>query len=204
MMKLILSLALIWMLSSTAGALQCQSTQNSSRVDCNEYCAAAAIQGSSGERQSRLCLSSSVCKPNNQTFSYNIGFSNLTAFVHCCNTTECNQQNVSYPGVQGKKDLQCFTCDDGQSTVCNKIVWCVGVQDRCISGSVMVSNNIKKTFGCASKNLCEAASELRYLDGYLNFTDEPKCCETKLCNSAWTVKLSVVPFLLGLILLVAR
>ncbi|XP_037624771.1 urokinase plasminogen activator surface receptor-like [Sebastes umbrosus] len=204
MMKLILSLALIWMLSSTAGALQCQNTQNSSLVDCNKYCAAAAIQSSSGEQQSKLCLSSSVCKPNNQTFSYNIGFSNLTAFVHCCNTNDCNRQNVSYPVVQETNKLQCLTCDDDQSTVCNKIEWCVGVQDRCISGSVMVSNNIKKAFGCASKNLCGDTPELRYLDVYLNFTNGPKCCGTNRCNSAWTVKLSVVPFLLGLILLVAR
>lgn len=205
MMKLILCVTLIWMLSSTDGALQCHDSQTGSNRNCssNEYCAAAAVQDISGRQQSQLCVPSSICSPSNQTFSFNFGSYNVTAFVHCCNTHSCNSENVTYPDVQTGNSLQCFTCDDGQSSVCNKTVECVGVQDRCVSGSVMMRNNIEKAFGCASRNLCESASELHFLTNHLNFTSGPKCCSSSFCNSAWTFKLSIVPFLLELIMLVA-
>ncbi|KAL3046981.1 hypothetical protein OYC64_021246 [Pagothenia borchgrevinki] len=195
-MKLILSLTVIWMLSSSAGALMCNN-DTATNVTCKskEQCATAAIQGESVRKRS--CVSSSVCKPNNQTFSFTFGHAQLTAFVHCCKTDNCNSVNVS--AHQPENKLMCYMCDGGQSTVCNKTVTCKGNQDRCIKRTAVDGN----FSGCASKNTCGAASQLGFLTGALKFDDGPHCCDTKLCNSAWTVKLSVVPFWVGLLLFVA-
>ncbi|XP_034003100.1 urokinase plasminogen activator surface receptor-like isoform X2 [Trematomus bernacchii] len=196
-MKLILSLTVIWMLSSSAGALMCKNdTATSVTCESNEQCATAAIQGPSGQKKS--CVSSSVCEPNNQTFSFTFGHAQLTAFVHCCKTDNCNSVNVSAPEDQSENKLMCYMCDGGQSTVCNETVKCKGNQDRCVKGT-----GDGKFSGCASKNTCGAASQLGFLTGALKFDDGPHCCDTKLCNSAWTVKLSVVPFWVGLLLFVA-
>ncbi|XP_034093234.1 urokinase plasminogen activator surface receptor-like isoform X2 [Gymnodraco acuticeps] len=173
-MKLILSLTVIWMLSSS---------------------------GLTGRTKS--CVSSSVCEPNNQTFSFNYGGAQLTAFVHCCKTDNCNSVNVSATGNQTENKLMCYMCDGGQSTVCNKTVQCNGNQDHCVKGTVHYNGKDSLFSGCASKNMCGAASQLGFLTGALKFDDGPHCCDTKLCNSAWTVKLSVVPFWVGLLLFVA-
>lgn len=93
----------------------------------NEQCATAAIQGLSGRKKS--CVSSSVC---NQTFSFNFGHAQLTAFVHCCMTNNCNSVDVPDPGVQMDNELMCYMCD---GTVCNKTVQCKGNQDRCVIGT---------------------------------------------------------------------
>ncbi|XP_049910348.1 urokinase plasminogen activator surface receptor-like [Epinephelus moara] len=200
MMKLILSLALLWMLCSTVGALMCEDSKKNTNHSCapNEYCAAAASQGSPGDQQSKSCVSSSICDPVNQMFSFNFGFYNLTASVKCCKTNSCNSDDVTYPAKQKENVLKCFTCDN-----CTETVQCGGDQDRCLSGSVATKNTAKKVFGCASKNLCDASSKLNFLSDYLNFTSGPKCCVSSLCNSASAVKLSVAPFLLGLIMLAA-
>ncbi|XP_049443055.1 urokinase plasminogen activator surface receptor-like [Epinephelus fuscoguttatus] len=200
MMKLILSLALLCMLCNTAGALTCEDSQKNTTHSCapNEYCAAAVSQGSPGNQQSKSCVASSICNSVNQVFSFNFGFYNLTASVKCCKTNSCNSDDVTYPDKQEKNDLKCFICDN-----CTKTVQCVGDQDHCLSGSVATNNTAEKVFGCASENLCEASSKLNFLSDYLNFTSGPNCCVSSLCNSASTVKLSVAPFLLGLIMLAA-
>ncbi|XP_034093235.1 phospholipase A2 inhibitor and Ly6/PLAUR domain-containing protein-like isoform X3 [Gymnodraco acuticeps] len=171
----------------------------------NEHCETAmvivTIQGLTGRTKS--CVSSSVCEPNNQTFSFNYGGAQLTAFVHCCKTDNCNSVNVSATGNQTENKLMCYMCDGGQSTVCNKTVQCNGNQDHCVKGTVHYNGKDSLFSGCASKNMCGAASQLGFLTGALKFDDGPHCCDTKLCNSAWTVKLSVVPFWVGLLLFVA-
>ncbi|KAK1896691.1 phospholipase A2 inhibitor and Ly6/PLAUR domain containing protein [Dissostichus eleginoides] len=199
-MKLILSLTVIWMLSSSAGALMCQN-ETASNVTCksNEQCATAAIQGESVRKKS--CVSSSICIPNNQTFSFNFVHAQLTALVHCCKTNNCNSVDVPAPEVQTDNKLMCYMCN---GTVCKKTVKCKGNQDRCVEGTAHVDGkDSEKISGCASKNMCGAASQMGFLTGTLKFNDGPHCCDTKLCNSAWTVKLSVVPFWVGLLLFVA-
>ncbi|XP_010776871.1 phospholipase A2 inhibitor and Ly6/PLAUR domain-containing protein-like [Notothenia coriiceps] len=205
-MKLILSLTVIWMLSSSAGALMCKNdTATSVTCKSNEQCATAmvraTIQGLSGGKKS--CVSSSVCEPNNQTFSFKSGQAQLTAFVHCCKTDNCNSVNVSATINKTENNLMCYMCDGDQSTVCNKTVQCKGNEDRCVKGTAHVDGKDSEKFsGCASKNTCGAASQLGFLTGALKFDNGPHCCDTKLCNSAWTVKLSVVPFWVGLLLFV--
>ncbi|XP_042369088.1 phospholipase A2 inhibitor and Ly6/PLAUR domain-containing protein-like [Plectropomus leopardus] len=166
------------MFTDAGGALQCQYhelysqdslTYSYQNCAANEYCAAAGIQDTFASQQWKSCVASSTCDPSNQTFSFNFGVYNLTALVHCCNTDGCNSGNVTYPAVQTANSLQCFTCDDfSTSPVCNKTMQCVGVQDRCISWNMMTSDMIKIS-GCASRNFCEASPELFSLFGIFSY-----------------------------------
>ncbi|CAK6964507.1 uncharacterized protein LOC128361983 [Scomber scombrus] len=165
MMKLILSLTLIWTLSS------------------KEY-----MDGRANQSTTRRCFSSSLFSEGLHTFSLSLGLGTLTTSVRVCNTDGCNIEDIPYPGDLKKNGLKCFTCDDPSSVVCNKIVQCMGVQDRCIKRTVL---------GCVSANLCEDARRLEFfLD--LKSPRKPKCCGSSFCNSAWSVKLSVMSLLLGL------
>ncbi|XP_062280846.1 uncharacterized protein LOC133985264 [Scomber scombrus] len=213
MMKLILSLTLIWTLSSTAEALQCwQISGNVTELHpckSTELCATSAQQvfdltpnkdWRSIQFLSRLCLPSSHLSEGNHTVSLNVGVLNVTTSVHVCNTDGCNSEDIPYLGVQEKNSLKCFTCDDPFSPVCNKTVECVGVQDRCINGTAVDGRNKNATlhiFGCVSANICEDTRRLEFFMK-IKFLRKPKYCERNLCNSAWSVKLSVMSLLLGL------
>ncbi|XP_067452260.1 phospholipase A2 inhibitor and Ly6/PLAUR domain-containing protein-like isoform X3 [Thunnus thynnus] len=214
MMKLILSLTLIWTLSSTAEAVKCwvgygTDTNYQTLTPCNptELCATVAYQEHMIEYLSkdtvRLCLPSSVISEGKHTFSFNVGFASKAASVHVCNTDRCNSEIIPYPRVQKKNNLQCFTCDNRYSAVCDETVQCVGEQDRCVSGTGKDPYGTAHTFGCASANLCEVAPRLELLPDWLfKFLSEPKCCGSSFCNSAWSVKLNVIPLLFGLITLI--
>ncbi|KAK5869452.1 hypothetical protein PBY51_024167 [Eleginops maclovinus] len=149
--------------------------------------------------QTSSCVSSSICESKNQTFSFNFGDKVLHASVQCCDTCNCKTADVT---AWRLNNLTCFICDDG--TVCNnKTVQCMGNQNRCFKGTVSDGKSSKKYHGCASENMCKSASDLGFLTG-LKFLSGPFCCATNQCNSAWTVKLSVVPFWLGLLVSVAH
>ncbi|TNN74680.1 hypothetical protein EYF80_014998 [Liparis tanakae] len=200
MMKLGLTLALIWMLSSADGALECQVSRGSETCASDEYCATAAMRSNNITHQVKSCESSSMCKPNNQTLSFNFGDYTTTALIHCCKTNNCNSEDVTYPDVQIKNSLQCFTC--GNDAACDKTVQCVGVQTRCFKGYVE-ANNTFPSLGCASPNLCTLLqlNKTSALIGHINFT-RPECCGTSFCNSAGIVNLSVAPMLLVLLFLI--
>ncbi|XP_034387140.1 phospholipase A2 inhibitor and Ly6/PLAUR domain-containing protein-like [Cyclopterus lumpus] len=199
-MKLGLPLTLMWVLSNADGALECQVSRGSNMCASDEYCATAAIQSNTGTHQSKLCLSSSACEPNNQTFSYNFG-SIFTALVHCCKTNNCNSEAVAYRDAQTNNSLQCFTC---VNDVCNRTVQCVGEQSRCFKGKVEAHSDTSQVLGCASANLCTLLqlNKKSALVDHISFTSAPECCGTSFCNSAGTVNLSVVPVLLVLLFLI--
>ncbi|XP_067452247.1 urokinase plasminogen activator surface receptor-like [Thunnus thynnus] len=217
MMKLILSLTLIWTLSSTAEAVQCWHGQG---VDikqqtlrpCNstQRCATVALQvngnGTFTQDTTRLCLPSSLFSEGKHTMSFNVGFEAVSATVHVCNTDRCNSQAMLYPDRLKENNLMCFSCNDPSSAVCDKRLQCVGTEDRCING--MVTDKDGKTlnaFGCVSANLCNvASSQLELLPAPIpvKFPRAPKCCEGSFCNSAWSVKLNVIPLLFGLFTLI--
>ncbi|XP_067452258.1 urokinase plasminogen activator surface receptor-like isoform X1 [Thunnus thynnus] len=210
MMKLILSLTLIWTLSSTAEALECWHSEGTDigrneLLPCysTELCATVALQendnGTFTQDTIRSCLPSSIFSEGKHTFSSSVGLASMAASVHLCNTDGCNSQVIPHPGVQKENNLQCFTCDDPSSAVCDKTLQCVGGQDRCMNVTVGDdSGNTTRLFGCVSANLCRKPSQL--LD--LPFLHEPKCCESSFCNSAWSVKLNVIPLLFGLFTLI--
>ncbi|XP_044217128.1 urokinase plasminogen activator surface receptor-like [Thunnus albacares] len=208
MMKLILYLTLIWTLSSTAEALWCwisAGTENYPKL-CKsaELCAIVATtqvikNGKVKHFTNRWCVPSSLYGVGDHNLSHNIGFGATTKFIRVCNTNRCNYRDIPYPGDQKENNLQCFTCDDPSSAVCDKTLQCVGEQDRCMNVTVGDdSGNTTRLFGCVSANLCRKPSQL--LD--LPFLHEPKCCESSFCNSAWSVKLNVIPLLFGLFTLI--
>ncbi|XP_044217118.1 uncharacterized protein LOC122988678 isoform X4 [Thunnus albacares] len=214
MVKLILSLTLIWTLSSTAEAVECwdgkgTDIKQQTLRSCNstELCATVALQGyvdrTFTQDTIRWCLPSSIFSEGKHTFSSSVGLASMAASVHLCNTDRCNSQVIPYPRVQKKNNLHCFTCDNRYSAVCNKTVQCVGMEDRCVSGTGKDPYGTVHTFGCASANLCDIASRLELLPHWLfKFLSEPKCCGSSFCNSAWSVKLNVIPLLFGLITLI--
>ncbi|XP_053179036.1 uncharacterized protein LOC128362321 [Scomber japonicus] len=213
MMKLILSLTLIWTLSSTAEALQCwegsvDETQELLPCDSSQLCVTVATQGNESgnliQSISRRCFPSSLFSEGEHIFSFNVGFETMTASVHVCNTDGCNREDIPYPGVQEKNNLQCFTCEDLYSAECKKkTVQCVGDEDRCINGTDYEDGEdySHTLLGCASSNLCEDSSYLENIFGFES-VGRPKCCEGSFCNSAWSVKLNVITLLFGLTTLI--
>ncbi|XP_062279700.1 uncharacterized protein LOC133984407 [Scomber scombrus] len=208
-MKLILSLTVIWTLSSTAEALQCwHGTGDTKELrPCNstDMCASVGIQvnvnGSVLLYHGRFCVPSSLFSEGNHIISLSTGVVTESVSVHVCNTDGCNDEAIIFPGIHDN-NLQCFTCDDPSSDVCKMTLQCVGVQDRCLSGTVKGSGNTTvHTVGCISANLCEETSDLEYLLG-VEFIRGPKCCGSSFCNSAWSVKLNVMTLLFGLITLI--
>ncbi|XP_045898655.1 ly6/PLAUR domain-containing protein 2-like, partial [Micropterus dolomieu] len=145
---MILSLTLIWALSSTAGALQCQSCQN---PDCSTtelltcltetMCTTALIQtpsfGVTVSQIIKACAPSSVCPATgSQTFSFNAGLVQIVASLQCCNTDNCNTDNVPIPSAQ-PNSLKCFTCN-ATTSQCNSQLQCKGVEDRCFKLNGMI------------------------------------------------------------------
>ncbi|XP_044217123.1 urokinase plasminogen activator surface receptor-like isoform X2 [Thunnus albacares] len=212
MMKLILSLTLIWTLSSTAEALKCwhgegTDTKQQILLPCNstDLCVTVAYQGYGNgtftQDTIRWCLPSSLFSEGKHTFSFNVGFASMAASVYVCNTDRCNSQVIPYSVNRTKNNLQCFTCDDPSSAVCDKAVQCVGEQDHCFSWTVEdYEDRPFHTFGCFSANLCEVAHHFEPLSELS--IKLPKCCGSSFCNSAWSVKLNVIPLLFGLITLI--
>ncbi|XP_070689075.1 uncharacterized protein [Pempheris klunzingeri] len=215
-MKLILSLTLIWTLSSTAEALQCLHAKD--EISTSTYletcgfddarCITIHLQGFSVNEPDGVyqwtrssCAPSPLCALYGETWSYRTGSDMVT--VHCCNTDGCNKVfHHSKMQDANENGLQCFGCSDPLHNVCNMTIKCLGVQDRCINGTVIDGRAEGSTHpftGCASASLCEAHQLQAAHVHDVNFASTLQCCRTSFCNSAWTAKLSVGPLLFGLI-----
>ncbi|XP_051231752.1 phospholipase A2 inhibitor and Ly6/PLAUR domain-containing protein isoform X2 [Dicentrarchus labrax] len=196
-MKLILSLALIWMLSSTAEALQCLHKDTSVLQSCrsaDEMCATIAYQSQYGNATpttekniDRSCVPSFLCAGNNPIFSFSDSDKRLAASFHCCNTDGCNNQHLPYPDIQVKNGLECVSCVNSS---CNETVnvQCVGAQDRCIK-AVRQDDDTLIFIGCASVDVCEVFSQqdvhaASFFFGIPVSNSSSKCCGSSFCNSA--------------------
>ncbi|XP_045899125.1 phospholipase A2 inhibitor and Ly6/PLAUR domain-containing protein-like [Micropterus dolomieu] len=196
MMKPILSLTLIWALSSTAGALQCQSCQNdqctnppslpcSSQTMCVTATFQVSTSGVTVPQIIKACAPSSVCPATGpQTFSFNAGVAQIVASLQCCNTDNCNTETLPKP-VPQPNSLKCFTCDPLISHCNSSQLQCKGAEDRCFKVNVTTGGNTSPFSGCASANLCalgDSLSSLPVLQGFGSFST-PSCCGTSLCNA---------------------
>ncbi|XP_037625521.1 phospholipase A2 inhibitor and Ly6/PLAUR domain-containing protein-like isoform X4 [Sebastes umbrosus] len=165
MMKLILSLTLIWALSSTAGALQCQictdlqcSTTVAQNCSSETMCVTASIQatssGTPAQQIFKACASSSLCPATgSQTFAANLGVSSAVASATCCNTDNCNTETLPFPAAQTNNSLQCFTCNPATSQ-CTSTLQCKGVEDRCLQASgESLSHIVYETYFTALNDL---------------------------------------------------
>ncbi|XP_051231745.1 spore coat protein SP65-like [Dicentrarchus labrax] len=200
MMKLILSLTLIWALSSTAGALVCQTCTNqqcSSTIPltCSSetMCITASIQatsaGTPGQQIYKACASSSLCPAaGSQTYSANLGAASALASATCCNTDNCNSATLPFPTTPADNSLQCNSCDP-MTSQCTNLLQCKGSEDRCFQASLTAGSTTSPAFGCASANLCAAAASLGnlpFLQNVGNISSGPSCCGTSLCNTVTT------------------
>ncbi|CAI5636915.1 unnamed protein product, partial [Oreochromis niloticus] len=155
--------------STSAGALQCQTCTNQTcsstvTVNCSSetMCVTATIlatsSGTTATQFYKACASSSLCPATgNQTFSVNLGVQSVLASATCCNTDNCNSQNLPAPTPQSSNGLLCNTCVASQ---CNTTLQCQGVEDQCFQSMMRDGTNSFPAYGCASANLCAAASSL--------------------------------------------
>ncbi|CAB1437380.1 unnamed protein product, partial [Pleuronectes platessa] len=146
MMKLLLSLTLIWALSSTGEALVCETCTNvtcsaTAAVTCptGTMCITASIQavssGTPGQQIYKACAPPSLCPATgSQTFSVNLGVSSALASATCCNTDSCNSNTLPFPEVPAVNSLQCHVCNPVTSD-CSSSVQCKGTEDRCFQAS---------------------------------------------------------------------
>ncbi|XP_074523931.1 urokinase plasminogen activator surface receptor-like [Halichoeres trimaculatus] len=221
-MKLTLCVPLIWMLFSSAEALNCvqdshRSNKQSSRfpAPCNSsdvQCLTSAVQVYVDDvlhldNTRRSCAPSSLCSEDNQLFSISYSSFKLTSSLQCCSTDGCNNIPVPYPDDQKPNGLQCVT-SDAWGLPQNQTLDCVGIQDRCIAFKETERGEMLIRRGCASANLCEGPTELKLralFDQSIHGDEErfsaPECCDTSLCNSAPSDKLNVIPLLLALVAL---
>ncbi|XP_029939766.1 uncharacterized protein LOC115382205 isoform X4 [Salarias fasciatus] len=137
------------------------------------------------ERFFRGCATSSVCPTiGEQTFSMDLGVASVLASARCCDTDDCNVENLPAPDAQTDNGGQCFACFPGQSD-CQLRFSCAGVEDRCFEGEASSSSGNFPTFGCISQTVCDAAPDLgdfTLLDNIGQFTSGPTCCQGNLCN----------------------
>ncbi|XP_038570957.1 phospholipase A2 inhibitor subunit gamma B-like [Micropterus salmoides] len=218
MMKLILSLTLIWALSSTAGALQCLSCQNDQctnppSLTCSSetMCVTASIQVSfvvTVPQIIKTCAPSSECPATgSQAFSFNAGVLQAVASLQCCDTDNCNTETLPFPLPQ-PNSLKCFTCDPLISQCNSSQLQCKGAEDRCFKVNVTIGDKTSLFSGCASANLCALGanlSSLPLLQGFGNIS-KPSCCETSLCNAVTTIASDAgcMSLLLGVLIFTLR
>nr|XP_043873610.1 cell wall protein DAN4-like [Solea senegalensis] len=221
-MKLLLSLTFIWALSSTAGALVCQTCTDDActstvplSCDKETMCITAAIQavssGIPGQQIFKACASSSLCPViGSQTFSVNLNISSAIASATCCNTDSCNSATLSFPTTPSVNNLECYSCDPF-TLQCTNSIKCTGTEDRCFQASCESSSyifyslfNLQLTngattspaFGCANVIMCAAAEKLGmlpFMKNVGNITSGPTCCKTDLCNSAAPTTTTIAP-----------
>ncbi|XP_078787066.1 uncharacterized protein LOC111948690 [Oryzias latipes] len=145
-MKLIFSLTLIWMLCSSAAALQCNacadtacSTTSSKTCSSGSMCITASITasspGASGTQVYKDCAAPSLCPTaGTATFSVNLGYSSAIASAQCCDSDNCNSQTLAFPTPQSANGLTCLVCDPTTSQ-CSSTVPCSGDQTSCFKAT---------------------------------------------------------------------
>ncbi|XP_026019907.1 phospholipase A2 inhibitor and Ly6/PLAUR domain-containing protein-like [Astatotilapia calliptera] len=134
------ALILLLGISSTAGALQCQtctdqtcSTTVAKTCSSETMCVTATIlatsSGTTATQIYKACASSSLCPTTgSQTFSVDLGVQSALASATCCNTDNCNSATLAAPTPQSSNGLLCNSCSTSQ---CNTPLQCQGVQDQC-------------------------------------------------------------------------
>ncbi|XP_047199148.1 integumentary mucin C.1-like, partial [Hippoglossus stenolepis] len=193
--------------TTSAEALVCETCTNANcsttaAVTCptGTMCITASIQafssGTPGQQIYKACAPPSLCpSTGSQTFSVNLGLSSALASVTCCSTDNCNSVTLPYPAVPADNSLQCHVCNPSTSD-CSLSIQCKGTEDRCFQASVTNGAGTSPACGCASLNLCEAATilgTLPFMQDVGTITSGPACCGTSLCNTLTTTTTTTTP-----------
>ncbi|XP_055364497.1 urokinase plasminogen activator surface receptor-like isoform X2 [Betta splendens] len=185
-MQLLLALTSIWTLLSSAGALQCLMCTDAADPTCastasvpcdSSQCLTATVPG---PLVYKACGQPVLCpSAGNQTFSLSSTALNISFNSQCCNTDNCNGATLSLPTFQSVNSLQCYSCDNYNRN-CSIRIQCKGGEDRCFKTNVTNGGITLPFLGCASSNLCTAASNLSSIAPIPGLS----CCQGSLCNSA--------------------
>ncbi|XP_028300773.1 cell wall protein IFF6-like [Gouania willdenowi] len=194
MMKLIISLTLLWTISSSVGALQCQSCSdrqcmNMTTVTCSSetMCVSATTKartvGNTRNEFLKACAPSSLCpSTGNRTFQSNSGLSNTVTLAECCNTDNCNTRTLPAPSRnETKSGLSCHFC--ANPSVCDVELQCEGSEDRCFRANGVNGGRTPTVGGCVSTNLVETNSSLQRFSQLLNVGNfsSISSCSGNLC-----------------------
>ncbi|XP_029938454.1 mucin-5AC-like [Salarias fasciatus] len=137
------------------------------------------------QRFFRGCATSSVCPTTGErTFSMDSGSASVLASARCCDTDDCNVENLPAPDEQTDNGGTCFICLPGQSE-CQSTSFCEGVEDQCFEGDESSGSGSNPSFGCISQTVCDAAPDLgdfTLLENIGPFTSGPICCQGDNCN----------------------
>ncbi|XP_060922691.1 integumentary mucin C.1-like [Limanda limanda] len=204
MMKLLLSLTLIWALYSTGEALVCEtctdaacSTRAAVTCSTETMCVTASFQldsaavslGTAGQQIYKDCAPPGLCpSTGSHTYSVNSGVSSILTSATCCSTDSCNSNTLPFPVVPAVNSLQCHVCNPVTSD-CSSSVQCKGTEDCCFQGSVTNGAVTFQYFGCASSNLYAAAASLGsqpFMQSFGTNISGLACCGTSLCNTLTT------------------
>ncbi|CAI5674815.1 phospholipase A2 inhibitor and Ly6/PLAUR domain-containing protein-like [Oreochromis niloticus] len=118
----------------------------------------ATSSGTTATQIYKACASSSLCPTTgSQTFAVDLGVQSALASVTCCNTDNCNSATLAAPTPQSSNGLLCNYCSTSQ---CNTPLQCQGVEDQCFQSIMNDGTKDFPAYGCASSNLCAAASSL--------------------------------------------
>ncbi|XP_034439609.1 phospholipase A2 inhibitor and Ly6/PLAUR domain-containing protein-like [Hippoglossus hippoglossus] len=145
-------------------------------------CITASIQavssGTPGQQIYKACAPPSLCpSTGSQTFSVNLGVSSALASATCCSTDNCNSVTLPFPVVPADNSLLCHVCDP-ITFDCSLSIQCKGTEDRCFQASVTNGAGTSPAFGCASLNLCAAATilgTLPFMQDVGTITSVPAC-----------------------------
>ncbi|XP_028300759.1 phospholipase A2 inhibitor and Ly6/PLAUR domain-containing protein-like [Gouania willdenowi] len=195
----LLSLVVLCLLSSTAGALQCQTCTDANCLSttlatCNTetscITATAQVTQFNGASQTRTnqtykaCAAPQLCQSmGNQIYAIDESIEDVLISSRCCNTDNCNSETLAVPVKNTTENgRECHFCF---RKICDIIIRCKGNEDRCYEARVASGNNTSTVGGCVSQNVCDLAPGLwstPIVRTIANFTAVPTCCSGNLCN----------------------
>ncbi|XP_028300916.1 urokinase plasminogen activator surface receptor-like [Gouania willdenowi] len=194
MLKLILSVTVLWTFFSQAAALDCLSctgtcsTETTVTCSTETMCVTATITETSifsadTTKIHKGCASSDLCPiTGSQTYELNLGLSGALISAECCNFDGCNNDTLpAHTQSQTLSGLSCFFCGFGR---CDVSFDCKGDETLCIQGTL--NEEIR---GCVSQSVCTASrrlGELPLLPDLGTFSSGPNCCDTDECNDGTT------------------
>ncbi|XP_028299293.1 mucin-19-like isoform X7 [Gouania willdenowi] len=194
MLKLILSVTVLWTFFSQAAALDCLScngtcsTETTVTCSTETMCVTATITETSifsadTTKIHKGCASSDLCPiTGSQTYELNLGVSGALISAECCNFDGCNNDTLpAHTRSPTPNGLSCFSCIFGR---CDGSIVCKGDETLCIQGTL--NEEIR---GCVSPSVCPASrrlGELPLLPDLGTFSSGPNCCDTDECNDGTT------------------
>ncbi|KAI4891492.1 hypothetical protein NFI96_018199, partial [Prochilodus magdalenae] len=139
--------------------------------ECNNLRITGSLGGMKLDSSMRTCLPPLICVKGR----INTGLIKATINSKCCQTDNCNNQELPALPIQGRNGKKCCA-----NSNCSKKVFCEGDEDHCIDASVVpviFEVNIK---GCVSKGICDG---LVPISNFFSFPAKVlKCCKGNLCN----------------------